>query len=370
MKNAVIFLLGFFIVFSFPNPVCAKWNPKGGGMSGMMKGMGKESNKKREANLADVLWDRETQGQLRIFCNPKARLFVNDEAQRDPKGKIRASEKFVVALKAGQHKIRMDAEGLQPVTCRFIDQNKQSQRLPFDKDGNVVVTIEAGAAHSINFTLAKMTHVKSKMVHVPAGEFVMGLSAESKKPGGKSDLDYIVERIGGEKRFHKNEVPRHKVFVDDFMIDAYEVTNSEYKKFVQETGRAVPDDWEENGGDIPPGKANYPVVFVTWEDADSYCKWAGKRLPTEDEWEKAARWETNRKRPISYFYPWGDSFRRGKVNSAEKGVKKPCRSARTRMEKALTGHTTWRATSRNGLPAGIKITREIPSKIPLPPGKR
>jgi formylglycine-generating enzyme required for sulfatase activity len=310
-----LYLLAEFI---FPNTAYSKY--KGWGAIGKQKEDTSVKKKKREAKLADVAWDRETQGQLRIFCNPKARLFVDGEIQRDPRGKIRASEKFVVALKAGKRKIRMDAEGLKLVTCFFIDHEKKKHTLSGDASGEVTVEIIAGEAHSINFTLARAQQVKSTMVFVLAGEFVMGLSAEPGKKGGKSDLEYIVERIGGKKSFHKNEVPRHKVDVKAFHLDTYEVTNNQYQKFIQETRRPVPDDWEDNS--YPPGKDNHPVIFVTWDDADAYCKWAGKRLPTEEEWEKAARWETNRKKPIAYFFPWGDSFRRGKANTASGGPKK------------------------------------------------
>lgn len=316
--SAPVFFLYLLAEFVSPNTAYTKY--KGWGSIGQQKEDSSVEKKKRKAKLADVVWDKETQGQLRIFCNPKARLFIDGEIQRDPRGKIRASEKFVVALKAGEHKVRMDAEGLKLVSCRFIDQEKTKHKLSADASGAVTVEIAAGAAHSINFILARAQKVKSTMALVPGGEFVMGLSAESKKKGGKSDLDYIVERIGGDKRFHRNEVPRHKVDVKAFYIDTYEVTKDQYQKFIQETGRPAPDDWED--GSYPPGTGNHPVIFVTWEDADAYCKWAGKRLPTEEEWEKTARWETDRKKPIAYFFPWGDSFRRGKANTASGGPRK------------------------------------------------
>lgn len=315
----ILYLLAGFI---FQDTALAKY--KGWGtMGGQKKDTSLDADpgfkrKKRKAKLADVVWDRETEGQLRIFCNPKARLFIDSEAQRDPRGKIRASDKFVVAIEAGKHKIQMDAEGLKLISCTFVDQQKNKHKLTGDASGTVTVNIVAGAAQSINFTLAKPVSVKDSMVFVKGGEFVMGLSAKSKKKGGKSDLQYIIERIGGEKRFHRNEVPRHKVDVGSFQIDTYEVTNAKYQKFIQATGGDIlPDDWESDT--YPPGEGNNPVTFVTWKDADSYCKWVGKRLPTEAEWEKACRWETDRKKPIAYFFPWGDSFRRGKANTDSGG---------------------------------------------------
>ncbi|MDP3768234.1 MAG: formylglycine-generating enzyme family protein, partial [Dehalococcoidia bacterium] len=119
------------------------------------------------------------------------------------------------------------------------------------------------------------------MVLVPAGEFWMG------------SKDYDREK------------PRHRVHLDAFSIDKYEVTNALYGRFIQATGRAAPSYWNDskwNG-------SSQPVVGVTWHDADAYCKWAGKRLPSEAEWEKAARGTDGRK------YPWGDQWDVSKANA-------------------------------------------------------
>jgi len=119
------------------------------------------------------------------------------------------------------------------------------------------------------------------MVLVPAGEFVMGGQAE------------------------EDALP-HRVYLDAFYIDRYEVTNGRYLKFVEATRHRVPqhvvdpqyDLWA--GPTLTPGVADLPVVNVDWADADAYCKWAGRRLPTEAEWEKAARGTDGR------LYPWGN----------------------------------------------------------------
>jgi formylglycine-generating enzyme required for sulfatase activity len=113
------------------------------------------------------------------------------------------------------------------------------------------------------------------MVLIPAGEFTMG------SPTGE-----------GKSAEH----PQHTVYLDAFYIDKYEVTNAQYKKFMDAKGHPDPRFWQDNKFNAP----NQPVVGVSWFDAEAYCKWAGKRLPTEAEWEKAARGTDGRK------YPWGN----------------------------------------------------------------
>jgi len=138
---------------------------------------------------------------------------------------------------------------------------------------------------------AGLTHKKNErdgkvMVLVPAGEFLMG----------STDKD---------KDAQANEKPQHTVYLDEFYISRYPVTNAEYKKFKT--------DWT-----IPNGKENHPVVNVNWNDAAAYCEWAGGRLPTEVEWEKAASWDDAQK--IKRMYPWGDTFDKNKCNSIEAGI--------------------------------------------------
>jgi len=122
------------------------------------------------------------------------------------------------------------------------------------------------------------------MVYVPGGPFIFG-----------SDSG------------HEDETPRQTIEIDSFNIDIHPVTNAEYQAFVQATGHQAPRHWKD--GQIPTGKENHPVVWVTWEDANAYCTWAGKRLPKEMEWEKAARGEEGR------IYPWGNEFDSSRCNS-------------------------------------------------------
>ncbi len=124
-----------------------------------------------------------------------------------------------------------------------------------------------------------------------------------------------------------------------FYIDKYEVSNAQYKKFVDAAGREIlPDDWEN--GTYPSGEDYFPVVYVTWYDANDYCKWAGKRLPTEKEWEKAARWSPTKTVAKgggdSSLFPWGNRFHRNNVNTKNGG---PGRTTITgRYEKGKSGY--------------------------------
>jgi formylglycine-generating enzyme required for sulfatase activity len=120
------------------------------------------------------------------------------------------------------------------------------------------------------------------MVKVPPGDFLMG----------------------GDDA--KDQKPVRKVYLDPFRIDRYEVTNVQYQRFLIQTGRKAPRYWM--GEQFPAGQADLPVVGVSWRDASAYCRWAGKRLPTEAEWEKACRGSTGNP------YPWGEEWDANRAN--------------------------------------------------------
>jgi formylglycine-generating enzyme required for sulfatase activity len=128
---------------------------------------------------------------------------------------------------------------------------------------------------------------KSSMAQVPAGKFIMG----------------------SNERWD-DEAPEHISATDAFYIDLNEVTNADYKNFVKATKRTHPFHWPE--GNLPKSKENHPVTYVSWFDANDYCSWAGKRLPTEQEWEKAARGEEG------LIYPWGNEWSLDKSNNPYK----------------------------------------------------
>lgn len=115
----------------------------------------------------------------------------------------------------------------------------------------------------------------------------------------------------GRENGDRFERPAHSVTVAPFSIDRTEVTNQQYQKFITETGHAPPSHWQN--GSYPEGEAEFPVVNVSWQDANDYAKWAGKRLPTEAEWEFAARGTEAR------LYPWGSKWETGRANIREGG---------------------------------------------------
>jgi formylglycine-generating enzyme required for sulfatase activity len=120
------------------------------------------------------------------------------------------------------------------------------------------------------------------MVFIPGGEFTMG--SDSGDP---------------------DEKPVHTVSVNDFYIDEFEVTNSQYARCVDESYCDPPSDTSSATRDSyygNPDFSDYPVVFVSWQDANEFCEWRGARLPTEAEWEKAARGTDGRT------YPWGEDI--------------------------------------------------------------
>lgn len=103
-----------------------------------------------------------------------------------------------------------------------------------------------------------------------------------------------------DKSAQDEERPAHQVHLDAYYIDQYEVTISRYATFFQQTNRAAPASWSEK---VLEKHGRKPVAGVDWNDASAYCAWAGKRLPTEAEWEKAARGTDQR------LYPWGNEER-------------------------------------------------------------
>ena len=164
------------------------------------------------------------------------------------------------------------------------------------------------------------------MVLVPAGSFLRGSTAEQAQQEYEESKKKFIDAT---KEWFDREVPQRRVYLDAFYIDKYPVTNVRFSRFVVATSHRTEAEkggggwvwdgskrkWEAKsdaswksptGGDSSyRNRLRHPVVQVSWKDARSYCRWAGKRLPTEAEWEKAARGVNGRK------YPWGNDWADG-----------------------------------------------------------
>jgi formylglycine-generating enzyme required for sulfatase activity len=155
-----------------------------------------------------------------------------------------------------------------------------------------------------NSTLADETTKNSgpkpqdDIVLIPAGEFFMGSTREQAIDAWRKNGS------GFEKEDYLAEYPQRKIMIEKFFIDKKEVSNGDYKMFVEAANHTAPVLW----GDQNLNSPNQPIVGVDWNDADAYCRWLGKRLPTEDEWEKAARSADGR------IWPWGNAWNRKKDN--------------------------------------------------------
>jgi len=161
-----------------------------------------------------------------------------------------------------------------------LDESKSAPQEPLAPTKN-----EAGPGMSVTmyYDDTRIGAEPGAMALIPAGEFVMGTNTRLSDEG-----------------------PEHKVTLNAFYIDKYEVTNLQYKKFIDATNYKSPQHFENRT--YPKGKVDHPVVYVSWTDAEAYCKWADKRLPTDEEWEKAARGSDARN------YPYGNEFDFNKSN--------------------------------------------------------
>jgi iron(II)-dependent oxidoreductase len=137
------------------------------------------------------------------------------------------------------------------------------------------------------------------MIFVPPGEFQMGSTPE--------DIAKVLDDFQGvSSKAFQGELPQHRVDLPGYYIDQFEVSVKLYGSFLKATDRPAPKFWG-NERFLQP---DLPVVGITWFDANEYCKWAGKRLPSEAEWEKAARGSTNN------VYPWGMTWDYNYSNTA------------------------------------------------------
>jgi formylglycine-generating enzyme required for sulfatase activity len=164
-----------------------------------------------------------------------------------------------------------------------------------------------------------------QMVTIPAGPFLMGTP--------ESELDEL-EKLGVERKYLEREVPQHEVTLEAYAIARYPVTNAEFERFIQDGGYQTRDYWTDAGWkqkesddwsqpryweDKKWNDPSQPVVGVSWYEALAYCRWlsakSGReyRLPSEAQWEKAARGTDGRR------YPWGDDWDPDRCNNKETG---------------------------------------------------
>ncbi|HNP81013.1 MAG TPA: SUMF1/EgtB/PvdO family nonheme iron enzyme [Nitrospira sp.] len=159
-----------------------------------------------------------------------------------------------------------------------------------------IMTATAQAENSI---------IPADMVYVGQGPSIMGLDKAQPADSGRrlTLYDKRMKTPLSAEAFN-DEGPAHTVFLDSYLIDKYEVSNKDYGAFIKATGHPAPAYWD----DPRLNKPQQPVVGVNWIDAKTYCEYRGKRLPTEAEWEKAARG------PHGNLYPWGNDFDSNKAN--------------------------------------------------------
>ena len=183
------------------------------------------------------------------------------------------------------------------------------------------------------------------MVRIPEGEFWMG----------RTRL-WLMDEIGWQVRDRSDDRPVHRVTLPAFFIDTHEVTNAEYAAFVAAKGAEPPWHW---GGRVPPaGKERLPVYNVSWYDAAKYCAAQGKRLPTEAEWEKAARGGTD-----DLDYSWGNDYAGAPEGEGGRPVEARAQrfchrpdTGRARSRPTGSVSTTCPAMCGNGSPTGTTST--------------
>lgn len=183
----------------------------------------------------------------------------------------------------------------------------RSRRLSVPRWSIALIAVLAVTAIAYLTFMDRSRPPRSEAVEIPEGSFISGMEMDDIPEG-------IFERYRGiEILAEEGRVER---WTDEFVMDRYEVTNEEYARFVKATSRMPPRHW--GATEPPPAIARHPVVHVSQSDAAAYAGWVGKRLPTADEWEKAARGSDGR------LYPWGNVFDAGRCNAGQAMIGSTC----------------------------------------------
>jgi formylglycine-generating enzyme required for sulfatase activity len=160
-----------------------------------------------------------------------------------------------------------------------------------------------GCTMSIAAAQGEEPLIPADMVYIGYVPSVMGLDKEEPVTPTNAPTPYHQRNRTPASTFN-DESPAHMVFLDPYLIDKYEVSNKNYRDFIRSTGYPAPAYWDDPRLNRP----EQPVVGVSWHDAKTYCEYLSKRLPTEAEWEKAARG------PHGNLYPWGNDFDPARAN--------------------------------------------------------
>jgi len=213
---------------------------------------------------------------------PKAREAAKDPSEEETgKDAYKTSQQW---RKKMSHKEKLTIPSLIVLLIIF------SAVVLSNKNKNTSVATKSNSANKT--TANSDPKPQNDMILIPVGEFLMGsteqqaIEAWQKNDGGYDKEDYLAE------------YPQRKIMLGNFYIDKKEVSNSDYKMFVDATNHVAPALWSDQKLNSP----SLPVVGVDWSDADAYCRWLGKRLLTEAEWEKAARGTDGR------IWPWGNTW--------------------------------------------------------------
>ena len=223
-----------------------------------------------------------------------------------------AKHSHILKCQTSCHKVKNIAQALSDKETRTECKTCHvgtgpSPRSPFSPPGRILLAGNSGTIKKpVSATPADSSH--KSQAPFPTGKV-------GQKTGGSRTTPMALvprgEFVMGSNERWDDEAPEYIESVETFHIDLHEVTNANYHLFASATKREPPYHWSE--GNIPAGKEDHPVIYVSWHDANAYCKWSGKRLPTEQEWEKAARGENGN------IYPWGNEWSLDKSNNPYKG---------------------------------------------------